>query len=345
MKQMTYAAALVDGLRHAMQSDERVIVVSSHLLGLGPHRTLMDPLHEEFHDRFFEPPNSEAALAGLGAAAAMVGDRPLINFSTANFTYLAWSQIANDAATAHHMTNGAIRVPVVYYAMHGVRGGGAAQHNGSPQAMLWNCPGLEIVLPSSPADAKGLLVSALKSDNPTFFLTHAKLLGTEGPVPEGPYELPLGRAEVKRAGRDVTIVATSYMVVVALAAAEALAKEGIEADVIDPRSLVPLDEEAILASVARTGRVVVVDECHLRCSTGVRDHRNDRREGIPLPQVGACSRRPRRCTDGIQRSARGRDHARPGQGHRRGQMRHRRDAAPRWSSLPWLSNPTSATFP
>jgi pyruvate/2-oxoglutarate/acetoin dehydrogenase E1 component len=267
MKQMTYAAALVDGLRHAMQCDERVIVVSSHLLGLGPHRTLMDPLQEEFHDRFFEPPNSEAALAGLGAAAAMVGDRPVINFSTANFAYLAWSQIVNDAASAHHMTNGAIRVPVVYYAMHGVRGGGAAQHSSSPQAMLWNCPGLEIVLPSSPADAKGLLVSALKSDNPTFFLTHAKLLGTEGPVPEGPYELPLGRAEVKRAGRDVTIVATSYMVVVALAAADALAKEGIEAEVIDPRSLVPLDEEAILASVARTGRVVVVDECHLRCST------------------------------------------------------------------------------
>jgi pyruvate dehydrogenase E1 component beta subunit len=151
--------------------------------------------------------------------------------------------------------------------MHGVRGGGAAQHSGSPQAMLWNCPGLEIVLPSSPADAKGLLVTALRSNNPTFFITHSKLLGVEGLVPEGPYEIPLGRAEIKRPGRDVTIVATSYMVVVALAAAEALARDGIEAEVVDPRTLVPLDEDTILASVARTGRVVIVDECHLRCST------------------------------------------------------------------------------
>jgi pyruvate dehydrogenase E1 component beta subunit len=197
----------------------------------------------------------------------MAGDRPLINFSTANFTYLAWSQFANDAGAAHHMTNGAVTVPVVFYAMHGVRGGGAAQHSGSPQAMLWNCPGLEIVLPSSPADAKGLLVTALRSNNPTFFITHSKLLGVEGLVPEGPYEIPLGRAEIKRPGRDVTIVATSYMVVVALAAAEALARDGIEAEVVDPRTLVPLDEDTILASVARTGRVVIVDECHLRCST------------------------------------------------------------------------------
>ena len=267
MKQMTYAAALVDGLTYAMQSDERIVLVSSHLLGLGPHRTLMDPLIERFHDRILEPPNCEGALAGLGAGAAMAGDRPLINFSTANFTYLAWSQFLSDAAPVHHMTNGAIKVPVVYYAMHGVRGGGAAQHSGSPQAMLWNCPGLEIVLPASPADAKGLLMSALKSDNPTFFITHSKLLGTEGPVPEGPYEVPLGRAEIKRQGRDVTIVASSYMVVLALAAAAELAKDGIEAEVVDPRSLVPLDEATILGSVERTGRVVLVDECHLRGST------------------------------------------------------------------------------
>jgi pyruvate dehydrogenase E1 component beta subunit len=267
MKQMTFAAALVDGLRHALVTDDRVVVISGHLLGLGPYRTLMAPLEAEFHDRFFEPPNSEAALAGLGAGAAMAGDRPLVNFSTANFTYLAWSQFANDAATAHHMTNGAVSVPVVFYAMHGVRGGGAAQHSGSPQAMLWNCPGLEIVLPASPVDAKGLLMSALKSNNPTFFITHAKLLGLEGPVPEGPHEVPLGRADVKRPGRDVTIVATSYMVTAALAAAEALARDGLEAEVVDPRTLVPLDEATILASVARTGRVVLVDECHLRCST------------------------------------------------------------------------------
>ena len=266
MKRISYAAALVEGLDQAMERDDRIVIVSGHLLGLGPHRTLIEPLHEKYHDRFIEPPNSEAALAGLGAGAAMAGDRPLVNFSTANFTYLAWSQIANDAGVAHHMTNGAIKVPVVFYAMHGVRGGGAAQHNASPQGMLWNCPGLEIVLPASAADAKGLIGSAFRSNNPTVFLTHAKLLGTEGPVPEGSHDIPLGQAEVKRAGRDVTVVATSYMVVFALAAAEALAQEGIEVEVVDPRSLVPLDEAAILASVRRTGRAVVVDECHLRCS-------------------------------------------------------------------------------
>ena len=225
MKRMTYAAALVEGLDHAMAENDRIIVVSGHLLGLGPHRTLMAPLEHKYHDRFIEPPNAEAALAGLGAGAAMAGDRPLVNFSTANFTYLAWSQIANDAGVVHHMTDGAVDVPVVFYAMHGVRGGGAAQHNASPQGMLWNCPGLEIVLPSSPADAKGLIGTAFRSNNPTVFLTHAKLLGTEGPVPDGVHEIPLGQAEIKRAGRDVTVIATSYMVVLALAAAETLAGE------------------------------------------------------------------------------------------------------------------------
>jgi pyruvate dehydrogenase E1 component beta subunit len=266
MKRMTYAAALVEGLDHAMAEDDRIVVVSGHLLGLGPHRTLMTPLESKYHDRFLEPPNAEAALAGLGTGAALAGDRPLVNFSTANFTYLAWSQLANDAGVAHHMTDGAVNGPVVFYAMHGVRGGGAAQHNASPQGMLWNCPGLEIVLPSSPADAKGLIGTAFRSNNPTVFLTHAKLLGTEGPVPDGVHEIPLGRAEIKRAGRDATVVATSYMVVLALAAAEALAREGIEIEVVDPRTLVPLDEAAIVASVRRTGRAVVVDECHLRCS-------------------------------------------------------------------------------
>lgn len=266
MKQMSYAAALADALYEAMARDPRVSLVSGHILGLGPQRTLMDRIYAEFPDRILEPPNGEAAIAGMGAGAAMVGARPLVNFSTGNFSYLAFSQFANDAGVARHMSNGQIAVPVVYFALHGVRGGGAAQHSGSPQAMLWNCPGLEIVLPASPADAKGLLTTAIKSDNPTVFLGHGKLLGREGPVPEGPHATPFGQAEIKRQGRDVTIVATSYMVVVALEAAERLAHDGIEAEILDPRTLVPLDEAAILASVARTGRLVVVDECHLRCS-------------------------------------------------------------------------------
>ena len=267
MKHMSYAAALADGLYQVLKSDERISVIAGHLLGLGPQAKLMEPIYRDFHGRIFDPPNSEAALAGLGAGAAMAGGRPLVNLGPANFSYLAWSQIVSEAAVTRHMTNGQLSAPAVYYIMHGVRGGGAAQHSGSPQAMLWNCPGLRIMLPASPADVKGLLIAALAGDDPTVFLTHSKLLNVEGPVPDGAHATRPGRAVVRRAGRDVTVVATSYMVVVALEAAEALAKDGIDVEVIDPRTLVPLDEDTILASVARTGRLVVVDECHLRCST------------------------------------------------------------------------------
>jgi pyruvate dehydrogenase E1 component beta subunit len=265
MKQMSYAAAFADGLRQALATNDRASIIAGHLLGLGPHRLLMDAIYKDYHDRIFDPPNSEAAMAGFAAGAAMVGERPLVNLTLANFAYLAWSQIVNDAAVAHHMSNGLLTAPAIYYLLHGVRSGGAAQHCGSPQAMLWNSPGLEIVLPASPADVKGLLTSAFKSHNPIVFLTHGKLLGIEGPVPEGHYEVPFGRAEIKRPGRDVTIVATSYMVVMALEAAAILAKSGIEAEIVDPRTLVPLDEATILESVKRTGRLVVVDECPLRC--------------------------------------------------------------------------------
>jgi pyruvate/2-oxoglutarate/acetoin dehydrogenase E1 component len=267
MKHMSYAAALAEAVHQAMANDERVSLIAGHLLGLGPHAALMQQIYDDFPDRIFDPPNAEAALAGLGAGAAMAGGRPIVNLGTANFAYLALSQIINDAATTRHMTNGALGAPVVYFALQGVRGAGAAQHSGSPQAMLWNCPGLRIALPATPADAKGLMAAALNGSDPTVFLSHAKLLGVEGPVPEGAHATALGQAEIRRRGRDVTLVATSYMVVVALQAAAKLAELGIDVEVIDPRTLVPLDEAMILASVKRTGRLVVLDECHLRCST------------------------------------------------------------------------------
>src|SRR4029077_13010608 len=160
---------------------------------------------------------------------------------------------------------GTLRVPVVYHMLHGLRGGGAAQHSHSPQAMLWNAAGLEIVLPSSPYDVKGLMRSAIRSDNPTIFINHARLMDIEGEVPEEDYTIPFGRADIKRPGRDVTVVATSFVVHTALAAADRLAAEGIEVEVVDPRTLVPLDHATILASVRRTGRLVVVDETNLSC--------------------------------------------------------------------------------
>jgi pyruvate dehydrogenase E1 component beta subunit len=163
------------------------------------------------------------------------------------------------------MSGGQFDVPAVFHMIHGLRGGGAAQHSHSPQSMMWNCPGLEIVLPSSPRDVKGLIRTAIKSDNPTVFIDHGKLFGLEGEVPDGDYEIPFGQADIKREGRDVTVVATSFMVQAALEAADVLSGEGIEIEVVDPRTIVPLDREAIIGSVAKTGRMVVVDEGNLSC--------------------------------------------------------------------------------
>lgn len=266
MKTISFAQALVDALYEVLQEDDRVSIIGGYVLGLGPQRSLMDSIRKDFASRIADPPISEAAVASIGIGAAMAGARPFVDIGTASFVYPAWSPILNEAANAYYMTGGQTKVPVVFHMLHGLRGGGAAQHSHSPQAMMWNCPGLEIVLPSTPGDVKGLLRSAMHSDNPTVLINHAKLLAVEGPVPEEPYEIPFGQADVKREGSDVTVVATSLMVQYALKAAEALAGEGIEVEVVDPRTIVPLDRATILASVEKTGRLVVVDECHLSCS-------------------------------------------------------------------------------
>jgi pyruvate dehydrogenase E1 component beta subunit len=261
----SYAEAIVDALRTSLREDSSVSLVGSYILGLGPKRVLMDEIRAEFPNRVYDPPTSEAAVVSLGAGAAMAGARPFVDMGTASFAYVGWSPLVNEAAVAHFMSGGQVRVPVVYHMLHGLRGGGAAQHSGSPQAMLWNAPGLEIVLPASPYDVKGLIRSAIRSDNPTVLVNHARLMNLEGEVPEQDYFIPFGKADIKRAGQDVTIVATSFVVHAALAAAEELAKEGIEVEVVDPRTLVPLDRDTILDSVGRTGRLVIVDETHLSC--------------------------------------------------------------------------------
>ena len=263
-RKQSYAAAMVDALYDGLRADPRVSIIGGYVLGLGPQRALTDRLKQDFPDRVFDPPTSEAGTAALGAGAAMAGMRPFVDLGTASFSYLAWSPITNEAAVAHYMSGGRLRAPVTYHMLHGVRGGGAPQHSQSPQAMLWNAPGLEIVLPSSAADVYGLVRTALASPNPTFVVSHAKLLGIETEVPEPRSSIPFGRADIKRRGRDATVVATSLMVHYCLAAAETLATEGIEIEVVDPRTLVPLDEKTILDSVSRTGRLVVVDECPLR---------------------------------------------------------------------------------
>jgi pyruvate/2-oxoglutarate/acetoin dehydrogenase E1 component len=265
MPVQSYAAALVDALYDSLAADPRVSLIGSYVLGLGPQRQLMDRLRKDFRDRIVDPPTAEAGAAAAGVGAAMAGARPFVDLGTGSFPYLAWSQIVNEAAVAHYMSGGRITVPVTFHLLHGVRGGGAAQHSHSPQAMMCNAPGLEIVVPATAADVYGLVRTAFASSNPTVVVSHAKLLGIEGEVAADRQAIPFGSADVKRSGRDVTIVANSLMVHVSLAAATELVRDGIEAEVVDLRTVAPLDERAILDSVARTRRLVVVDECPLRC--------------------------------------------------------------------------------
>ncbi|MGH2851219.1 MAG: alpha-ketoacid dehydrogenase subunit alpha/beta [Solirubrobacteraceae bacterium] len=262
---LTFAEALVEAIEQLMAEDDELVVIGSYLLGLGPWRAHYDRLRETHGERILDPPIAELAFCGVGLGAALTRLPTLVDIGTASFGFQAFPQVANEAANAISMSGGRLRIPVVFHFLHGLRGGGGAQHSHSLQAMLWNTPGLQIMLPSTPADVKGLLRTAFASESPTVFADHSKLMTLTGEVPTEPYAIPFGVAEVRRAGGDATLVATSYAVCQALAAADLLAAEGIEVEVIDPRTLVPLDAESILASVARTGRAVVVDETHRSC--------------------------------------------------------------------------------
>ena len=264
MRELAYYEAKLEALSEIM-ADERVHLMGGSFLSLSPRRSLFQKISKQYPERVVSPPISELGYCGLAIGAAMAGLRPVVDLSTGSFIYEAWPQVVNEAANAFYMSGGQTRAPVVFHLLHGIRGAGAAQHSHSPQAMLWNCPGLEIVLPSSPRDVKGLLITAVNSPNPTIFIDHVQLFEIRGPVPEGDAAIPFGQAEVKRAGRDVTVIATSLEVQRSLNVAEQLAREGIEVEVVDPRTLVPLDFATLLQSVEKTGRVVIVDQCHRSC--------------------------------------------------------------------------------
>jgi len=265
MRELAYYEAKFEALDEIMAADQRVHLINGTFLSLSPHRHIYQNLLKKYGERMISPPISELGFCGLATGAAMAGLRPVVDLSTGSFIYEAWPQVANEAANAFSMSGGQTRVPVVFHLFHGLRGGGAAQHSGNPQAMLWNCPGLEIAIPSSPRDVKGLLKTAVASDNPTIFVDHTKLLDIRGDVPENDMPIPFGVADVKRHGTDVTLIATSYTVQVCLNAAEQLAKEKIEVEVVDPRTLVPFDLATVLSSVEKTGRVVIADETHQSC--------------------------------------------------------------------------------
>ncbi len=214
-------------------------------------------------DRVQPAPISETAFTGVAVGAAMAGLHPIVDFGTASFIFNAWEMVVNEAANHHYMSGGRVRVPVVFHILAGARGAGASQHSHAPQAMLMNTPGLKIFCPATPADVMGLMRTAVSDPNPCVFVDHIRLFPIEGEVPGTTDAMPFGQARICRTGSDVTIVASSFLLHRALAAAETLTQHGIGAEVIDLRTLVPLDEQTILASVRKTGRLVVVDETHL----------------------------------------------------------------------------------
>ena len=262
---ISFAEGLAKAIYESLSADPRVLLVGSGFMGLNTAaRAMLEPTLKDFSDRIHVTPISELALAGAGIGAAMAGLRPVVDLSTGSFIFQAFPQVVNEAANIHYMTGGQTEVPVTFYSLIGIRGGGAAQHSHRIQAMLGQAPGLQILLPAAADDAYHLLKWALlESRNPTAFISHALLLDETAEVDLDSPMLPVGKARIRRNGRDVSIIASSIMVPRALAAADVLDREhAVSAEVVDLRSIVPLDRETVLQSVARTGRAVIADECH-----------------------------------------------------------------------------------
>lgn len=268
-REITYAEAIAEALRTEMRLDPRVFVMGEDVGAFGGLFAGTKGLLQEFGpERVRDTPISEAALIGAGVGAALTGMRPMVEIQFMDFTACAMDQIVNQAAKIRFMLGGKANVPLVIRTPYGTGLKLASQHSQSLEAWFVHVPGLLVAMPSTPADAKGLLVTALRDPNPVIFLEHKLLYPTRGPVPEEQYTIPFGSAEVKRPGKDVTIVATGLMVTKALAAAGTLATEEIEAEVVDPRTLVPLDKATIIESVKKTGRLVIVHEAVKRGGFG-----------------------------------------------------------------------------
>ena len=268
-REMFYSEALGDALRLEMARDERVIVIGEDIAEHGGAFQVTAGLLERFGPtRIRQTPISEIGIVGAAVGAALTGLRPVVELMYVDFAGLAMDQIVNQAAQNRFMFGGQARVPMVLRTQGGSGRGNAAQHSKSLEAWFAHVAGLKVVMPSTPGDAKGLLTAAIRDDNPVIFLEHKLLYRTKGPVPEGEHLVPLGKADVKRAGRDLVIVTWSREVLFALEAAEQLARDEIEAEVVDARTLVPLDKETILASVQKTHRVLVLHEAVKRGGYG-----------------------------------------------------------------------------
>jgi pyruvate dehydrogenase E1 component subunit beta len=261
MPTLTYRDALNQALREEMQRDASVFLMGEEVgVYQGAYKVSRGLLEEFGAQRVVDTPIAELGFAGIGVGAAMAGLRPVIEFMTWNFALLALDQIVNSAAKMLYMTGGQLRMPIVFRGPNGAALQLSSQHSQAWDSWLAHIPGLKVVAPATPADAKGLLKSAIRDNNPVIVLEGEMLYNLKGDVPEGEHLVPIGRADVKREGTDVTLICHSKTVSVALKAADQLAEQNISAEVVDLRSLRPLDEAAILASVAKTNRAVVVEE-------------------------------------------------------------------------------------
>ena len=266
MPEITYAEAVRAALREEMIRDERVFLFGEDIGRYGGAFGVTFGLLDEFGEqRVKETPISEAAIVGAATGAALVGMRPVAEIMFMDFILLAMEQLVNQAAKVRFMFGGKATVPMVIRMAGGSGTGASAQHSQSLESLLIHIPGIKVVNPSTPYDAKGLLISSIRDPNPVCFVEHKQLYKTKGEVPEGEYTIPIGVADVKREGSDITVVAGNIMVPRTMAAAQKLVQEGIEVEVVDPRTLRPLDEETIRNSVRKTGRLLVVHEA---CQTG-----------------------------------------------------------------------------
>ena len=297
MKELTYLEAINEALHEEMARDERVLamgedVAAGYMRGgiFGATRNLLERFGPE---RVYDTPISESGISGCGVGVALMGYRPVVEIMFGDFLTLAMDQIVNLAAKMRWCMDGEHGVPIVYRTAYGAGVGAALHHSQSFEAWFAHVPGIKVVLPSTPAEAKGLLKAAIRDDDPVIFFEHKLLYRSlKGPIPEGEYIVPLGKGDVKRQGEDLTIIATGAMVHVALEAANALEVKGVQAEVIDPRTILPLDEEIILESVKKTGKVIIVHEAPTTGGFGgeiaaiIADKGFDLLDG-PIKRVGA----------------------------------------------------------
>jgi pyruvate dehydrogenase E1 component beta subunit len=261
MAEITFGEAKIKAVGDLMREDDRVVIIGGAGFGGLLHSKFVQPLHDEFDSRILRTPIAELGFCGMGVGAAIAGLYPIVTIGTGSFAFEAWPQIVNEAPNICYMSGGQVKVPVMFHALVGIRMFGAAQHSARPQAMLMQAAGLQVIAPSVASDVKGLLHAVKESERPTFWVDHPLLFDEKWPD-EGSMHLPLGKAAVVRSGRDVTLVGYSIDLVRCLKAAAQLANDGIDAEVIDLRTLAPLDKETILESVGKTGRLVVADECY-----------------------------------------------------------------------------------